>query len=135
DGTLASGGAALPGAEELVAALGDRMVIVSNASEHVPEQLSRLLARVRLRIPPGRIILAGTTAIDMMARENEARRILLLAGNTLSTYARRKGLRLVATDPDHVVVARDRRFTYAKLELACNALRAGARLIVANPDL
>lgn len=135
DGTLVSGGAALPGAEELVAALGERMAVVSNDSEHVPEQLARLLARAGLRIPPERIVLAGTAAIDLAAREHPGCKVLLLASSPLATYARRKGLRLTATDPDLVILGRDRHFTYAKLERACTALRAGAGLVVANPDL
>jgi HAD superfamily hydrolase (TIGR01450 family) len=134
DGTLISGGA-LPGARELVAALGERMVVVSNDSEHVPAQLSRMLAGWDLRVPPERIVLAGTATVDLVARERPGGRVLLLAGPALSAHARARGLRLVTERPDLVVVARDRRFTYARLERACRALAEGAGLVAANPDL
>ncbi|WP_144007118.1 HAD hydrolase-like protein, partial [Pelomonas sp. KK5] len=45
------------------------------------------------------------------------------------------GCRLVDAEPEFIVLARDRRFDYARLALAANELRAGARLVVTNPDL
>jgi 4-nitrophenyl phosphatase len=41
---------------------------------------------------------------------------------------------LVRDEPDIVVLMRDARFTYAKLERAANAVRNGAKLVVANGD-
>ena len=60
---------------------------------------------------------------------------MVLGDNRMKAHGRNHGLNIVAEDADLVVLLRDRRFTYAKLERAANALRAGARLIVANPDL
>jgi 4-nitrophenyl phosphatase len=44
-------------------------------------------------------------------------------------------LRLVREDADLVVLLRDTRISYARLENAANSLNQGARLLVANPDL
>lgn len=134
DGTLVSGSTVLPGAEALVEMFGDRLVLVSNNAEHVPQQLARRLARLKLRLPAERIVLAGTAALDIIAHERPGARLLLLASQALSTYAQRAGLKIVTSDPDVVFLARDRSFTYAKLEAAANAVRAGAQLVVANPD-
>lgn len=134
DGTLVSGSTVLPGAEALVEMFGDRCVLVSNNAEHVPQQLARRLARLKLRLPAERIVLAGTAALDMIARERPGARLMLLGSQALSTYGQRAGLRIVSSDPDVVFLARDRGFTYAKLESAANAVRAGAQLVVANPD-
>lgn len=134
DGTLMSGAKALPGAVQLIEQLQGRFVIVSNDAEHTPAQLSRRLRAVKLVAPEERIILAGTTALDCLAKEEPDARVMLIGSTALYRYARGIGLRLSDGHPDIVVLARDRRFTYGRLAKAANAIRAGARLVVANPD-
>jgi ribonucleotide monophosphatase NagD (HAD superfamily) len=60
---------------------------------------------------------------------------MFLGSRSLMSYARYLGLRLTTQEPDIVLLARDRRFNYAKLMGAANAIRGGAELVVANPDL
>ena len=60
---------------------------------------------------------------------------MLLASPALRAAARRHKLELVETGAELVVLCRDRNFNYAKLAAAANAVRGGAKLIVANPDL
>ena len=134
DGTLISGGAALPFAASLLGSLGDRFVLLSNDAEHMPEQLSRFLRTLNLHVPPQRIVLAGATAVDLVARELPGAKVMLLASTVLRTYARRIGIELVDTRADVVVLGRDRQFNFARLAAAANAVREGAELIVANPD-
>jgi 4-nitrophenyl phosphatase len=52
----------------------------------------------------------------------------------LMRHAKALGLELVREKPEIVVLLRDTRFTYRKLERAANAVVRGAALIVANPD-
>jgi ribonucleotide monophosphatase NagD (HAD superfamily) len=87
-----------------------------------------------LKVDPERIVLAGTATLDLIAKERPAARLLLLGGASLRAYARRLGLTLAEDFCDLVVLARDRRFTYAKLAAAVEALRRGASLIATNPD-
>lgn len=134
DGTLMSGRSALPGAVELVERLADRLVIISNDAEHTPEQLAARLRAARLHIPAARIVLAGTTALELLAGEQPRSRVMLIASIALRRYARYLGLCVTDERPDAVVLARDRGFTYAKLMSAANAVRAGAALVVCNPD-
>jgi len=134
DGTLITGRTVLPWARELIERIGPRSVVMSNDSEHTPDQLARLLRSLRLPISADRIVLAGALAVDAVAAKHAGARVLLLGSESLRTYARRRGLELVANDPQVILLARDRRFTYAKLALATNALLNGAALIVANPD-
>lgn len=134
DGTLMSGRVALPGAVELVQRLGERLVIVSNDAEHTPAQLAGRLNAARLPVPAERIVLAGTTALELVAAEQPRAKVLLVASIALRRYARYLGLEVTDERPDVVVLARDRHFTYAKLMSAANAVRAGARLVVSNPD-
>lgn len=134
DGTLMSGRTALPGAVQLVEQLGERFIIVSNDAEHTPDQLAARLHAARLVVPAERIVLAGTTALDLVAMEHPRSKVMLVASAALHRYARNLGLCVTDERPDIVMLARDRGFTYAKLTRAANAVRAGARLVVANPD-
>lgn len=134
DGTLIGGQALLPRARGLLDAAAGRFAILSNDAEHTPDQLGRMLRRLGVRLPVERIVLAGTAALDEVAASHPGGRVMVLASAALRGYARRRGLQPVEERPDVVVLGRDRRFTYAKLAAAANAVCAGAELVVANPD-
>lgn len=135
DGTLVRGRKALPGAGAFLDSLGGRFVIVSNNAEHTPLELSRGLKRLGLGIAPRRIVLAGATALDEIASTRSRARILMLASRSLMIHARDLGLVPVEARPDIVFLGRDRHFSYERLMRAANAVRDGAQLVAANPDL
>lgn len=135
DGTLISGGKLLPGAETLLEALDDRFVIVSNDAENTPVQLERQFRRWGLTIPADRILLAGTCALDVIAADAPGARVMILGSGALHGYARKTGLLPDWDRPDAVLVARDRRFSFKRLSAAVNAVRAGASLYIACPDV
>lgn len=135
DGTLVQGGAVVPGASELLEQFENRFIVVSNNAEHMPDQLARALQRLGLRVQSDRIVLAGKTAIDLIAREQPKSKIMLFGSAALRAYAKRRGLWLSDDRPDIVLLARDRQFSFAKLAMAANAVRAGAALMATNPDL
>jgi HAD superfamily hydrolase (TIGR01450 family) len=135
DGTLISSGQPLPEARQFLSALRDRFVLVSNDAEHTPDELAHKLQRIQLPVPAERIVLAGTTAIDDVATEKPGARAMLLASASLQAYARQAGLWIVDNEAEVVILGRDRHFTYDKLAAAANAIRGGATLVVANPDL
>jgi HAD superfamily hydrolase (TIGR01450 family) len=134
DGTLIRGGVALPFAASLLDSLEGRFVVLSNDAEHMPAQLTRSLRAMNLHVAPEQIVLAGATAVDLVAREMPRARVMLLASTVLRTYARRLGIVLVESGADVVLLCRDRQFNFARLAAAANAVRDGAELIVANPD-
>ena len=135
DGTLISGRMVLPDARWLLKQVEGRYMVVSNNAEHTPEQLSRMLKSLGLPIASGQILLAGTTAIDCIARDYPGSSVLLLGSAALRNHARRRGLRLHQKRPEIVLVTRDRNFSYAKLATTAEALCDGAQLFVAAPDL
>lgn len=135
DGTLVRGRQVLPGAAAFLEALDGRFVIVSNNAEHTPLELSRCLKRMGLGVPPRKIVLAGTTALDDIARRRPRARITVMASKSLIVHARDRGLNPVRERPDIVFLGRDRSFSYEHLMRAANAVRDGAELVVANPDL
>jgi HAD superfamily hydrolase (TIGR01450 family) len=133
DGCVAIGNYVLPAARALIERHADRVVILSNNSTHLPEDLSTVLARDGVRLSPERIVLAGVEAVRNACAAN-AERVLMFASPRMRAFARGQGLDLVREDPDLVVLMRDARFGYAKLERAANALQAGVPMIVANAD-
>lgn len=110
-------------------------MVVSNNSTHTAPELSAELRRAGLDVPDGRLVLAGVTAIDKLARAHAGARILLLGSESLRRQAGRVGLHLVDDRCDVVLLARDAAFTYEKLARAANEVRRGAHLVVTNPDL
>ncbi|MFS8979402.1 HAD-IIA family hydrolase [Cupriavidus necator] len=135
DGTLIRDGAALPGAAALLEALHGRYAIVSNNSTDTAGGLARKLRRMGLSVAPAQLVLAGEMTVNWLWRTSPEARVLLLGSPALRRYAKWMGCRLVERDPDVVLLARDPHFDYDKLSLAVNVLRAGARLVVTNPDL
>lgn len=136
DGCLAFDLEPHPAAAALIRRLGSRYAILSNNSTETPATLAAILARRGLAVDPGRVILAGTLMIDMLAAEAAGRPVCLLASAELRAYARGKGLVLRDDDAaDFVVLARDIDLTYARLNHALGLLARGAELVIANPDL
>lgn len=124
----------LPDAAWLLREVEDRFVVVSNNAEHTPRQLSRLMKSLGLPVEPEQMALAGTTAIDIVAERFPRSAVMLVGSASLRRYAQARGLNVVETRPDLVLLARDRHFTYARLAAASEAIAAGAGLVVTNPD-
>lgn len=135
DGTLMSGRQLLPGARELLTRLENRFVIVSNDSEHTPQQLVGRFASLGVFLEVGQVVLAGTCALETISADHPRARVMVLGSTPLRSYARRLGLRVGEPECDVVLVARDRRFSYGRLAAAAEAVAGGAKLYVACPDL
>ncbi|AGS24541.1 HAD superfamily hydrolase protein (plasmid) [Rhizobium etli bv. mimosae str. Mim1] len=134
DGTLMSGGELLDGAGELLERLPAPYAILSNDSEHLPEQLARTFRRRGVPLQAHNIVLAGVAALEEVLKRHPAQRLLLIGSRSLSHHARRLGAHLVKDDPDVILIARDRQFSYAKLASAARGVSNGARLYLACPD-
>ncbi|MGI2035507.1 HAD-IIA family hydrolase [Rhizobium panacihumi] len=135
DGTLVSDGKALPWARELVDASKGNFVIVTNDAEHTNHEISRMMQQVGLAVDADRIVMAGMEAIRLVAEEMPGAKVALAASSSLQTYAQSLGLHLSDSDPDVVLIGRDRNFSYDTIRMASNAVLAGAQLVVCNPDL
>lgn len=134
DGTLVRQQEPIAGAAELLAHFDGRYAIVSNNSTHTAPGLSQRLRRLGLRVPPGRIVLAGELAVRQLAHEHPGARVLLAASPALQRYARSLGCQQVQAGADFVLLALDMRFSHARLAVVVNELLRGARLVVSNAD-
>lgn len=135
DGTLISGQSILPDARWLLESVHDRYAIVSNNAEHTPGQLAGRLRRLGLHVAEDRLVLAGACALEMLAKETDAAKVMVVGSSALRSYAERLGLVVTNDRPDFVVVMRDRKFSYGKLALAANALHRGAQMVLTCPDI
>jgi len=134
DGCVAIHNRLLPFAKKLIAQHAERIAIVSNNSTHLPSDFTEILARQGLRVPHERIFLAGAEAVRYVAACPDTP-VMLLSAPRIRQYACDLGITLARENPNLVLLMRDARFSYAKLGIAANALRDGAKLVVANADM
>ena len=134
DGCLISGDTVLPGAAELLAVAGARLVIVSNNSTDTPTTLSARLAAIGLEVSPSSIMLAGTAALEIIADGSPGARICVFGSLAIREYATALGLVHDEAEAEFVLLARDRDFSYSRLERLIRLVGKGARLVVTNID-
>jgi HAD superfamily hydrolase (TIGR01450 family) len=135
DGCLVAGGRLLPGARDLVAYAGERLIVVSNNSTDTPATLAAKLARLNVQIAPERIVLAGATAVEHLAATVRSARVAIYGAPAVVRYARSPGLVVDHNRPHFVLLARDRHFSYARLHRLVRQLERGADFIVSNVDI
>lgn len=135
DGTLVAGRQPLAGAAGLIHAAVGRIVVLSNNSSHRAHEIAGLLSRLGMPVPAEKVVLAGELAVEALARERPGAGVLLATTGALRAYAVQLGLVPVRARAGAVLLARDPAFGYAKLTAIVDALRRGAALLVANPDL
>ncbi len=134
DGCLISGASPLPGAVVFAHEVGERLHIVSNNSTDTPATLSRRLATMGIVVPEVRITLAGTAAVESIARQTPGGRIALFGSAPIRRHARGLGLLIDYEAPDVVLLTRDTKFSYASLRIIVNQCARGVRLVVSNLD-
>ena len=134
DGCIAVANRPRPDALAFMASRAERIAVVSNNSTHLPSDIADILARSGVRISPERILLAGAVAVSRTATRFGVR-ALMLCSDRLRRHGVQSGLDLSTGRPDVVLLMRDPRFSYARLQRAVRAVERGARLIVSNPDL
>src|SRR5262249_39768912 len=113
---------------------GERLWIVSNNSTDTPATLATRLDTLGMPVRQDRIVLAGATAIEHLARRSPGARTAVHGSDAICDYAVSLGLMLDQNAPEFVVLTRDPAFSYAKLNRIVRQIEDGARLIVANVD-
>jgi HAD superfamily hydrolase (TIGR01450 family) len=136
DGCVVEGGRFKPGAQHFLRAFGAKTSILSNNSTAKPGALAARLKRGGVVLPADRIHLAGQAALEITAERHPAASVWVVGEPSMCDLARKLGLAPKDGAAETLVVLlRDTRFTYRKLDKITNLLRAGAGLVVANPDL
>jgi NagD protein len=139
DGTIYLGDDVLPGAAETVAALrkaGRRTIFLSNNPTKTREQYAAKLTHMGIPTPVEDIVNSSFVMAQWLQREASDARLFVVGEEPLKQDLRAAGFELSETagEIDIVVASFDRTFDYRKLQIAFDAIRAGARLVATNPD-
>jgi arabinose operon protein AraL len=139
DGTVYLGNALLPRAGETLLALrarGLRTIFISNNPTHAREEYAAKLTRLGVPTPVEDILTSTLVMVDFLQRRMPGARLFVVGEQPLCDELRRAGFELTeqAEDVDAVIASFDRTFVYRKLQIAFDAIRAGARFFATNPD-
>ncbi len=139
DGAVYLGEALLPGAGEAIRRLrelGRRVVFLSNNPTHTRHAYSEKLTRLGLPTPPEDILNSSVVMVDFLQRHLPGGRLFVVGEEPLCNDLRAAGFELVddAKHTEAVIASFDRTFVYRKLQVAFDAIRAGARFFATNGD-
>lgn len=139
DGTIYLGDTLLPGAADTLAALreqGCRTIFLSNNPTKTRQQYAEKLTRLGIPTGVDDVINSSWVMAQWLRREAPSARLFVVGEEPLLDDLRDAGFRFSeqAGEIDVVVASFDRTFAYRKLQIAFDAIRAGARLVATNPD-
>jgi NagD protein len=139
DGTIYLGDALLPGAAATLAALraaGRRTVFLSNNPTQTRHQYAARLTRLGIPTAVDDVVNSSFVLVQWLLRTAPEAVLFVVGEAPLQTDLRAAGFRFSerAGAIDIVVASFDRTFVYHKLQVAFDAIRAGARLVGTNPD-
>lgn len=148
DGVVYRGRQPVPGVAGVLrrrAAAGDRIVYVTNNSRSHRDEYRALLVELDVPITGDgdECIVTAARATAVLLAEERPRPgvVMVLGGAGLARELRDVGLRVVAPTrrglgaaPDVLVVGVDFRLSYARLSIAAEAVRRGARFVATNRD-
>lgn len=139
DGTTFLGDALLPTVVETITALraaGRRTVFLSNNPTHTRADYAAKLVRLGLQVAPEEIIHSSLVMADFLCRRMPGARLFVIGEGPLCAELAAAGFELTEDTRriDAVIASFDRTFTYRKLQIAFDAIRAGARFFATNAD-
>jgi NagD protein len=139
DGTVYLGEALLPTAAATISTLrnlGRRTVFLSNNPTHTCEEYASRLTRLGLPTSAGDVVNSSLVMVDFLRHRLPGARLFVVGEQALCRELAAAGFTLTteATEVDAVIASFDRTFTYHKLQVAFDAIRAGARFFATNAD-
>ena len=139
DGTIYLGDDLLPTVFDTVTTmrkLGKRTVFLSNNPTHFAADQAAKLTALGLLTPPEDVINSSTVMVNFLQHHLPQARLFVIGEEPLQTELRRAGFELTEgiSCIDAVIASFDRTFEYHKLQVAFDAIRAGARFFATNGD-
>jgi len=139
DGTVYLGDALLPTAGETLTVLrasGARMIFISNNPTHMREYYADKLNRLGVPTAVEDILTSPVVLVDFLKSRMPKARLFVLGEKPLCDELKKAGFELTeeAQKVEAVIASFDRTFVYRKLQIAFDAIRAGARFFATNPD-
>jgi phosphoglycolate/pyridoxal phosphate phosphatase family enzyme len=139
DGTVYLGEALLPNAGLTLSKLrshGLRTIFISNNPTHAREDYAEKLTRLGVPTSIDDILTSSLVMVDFLKRRMPEARLFVVGEEPLLAELRRGGFELTdkVENIDAVIASFDRTFVYHKLQIAFDAIRAGAHFFATNPD-
>jgi len=139
DGTVYLGDALLPGAKraiETLRAAGSHIVFLSNKPLQTRADYAAKLTRLGIPTTPTEVINSSWVLARWLQDEAPGAALFVIGEPPLLAELRAAGFRLTEQpgEIEFVVASFDRTFDYRKLQIAFDAVRAGARFIATNGD-
>ncbi len=139
DGTIYLGDKLLPGAAEMIAALKQQqadILFLTNKPLELPADYAAKLTKLGIPTAPNQVLTATDSLLYYLSRHAANSKIYVIGEPLLVELLKNSGYS-VSDQPEEielVVVSFDRTFDYAKLQIAFDAVRSGARIVATNPD-
>ena len=139
DGTVYLGDTLLPGAGQAIELLrerGKRTVFLSNNPTHTRAGYAEKLTWLGLPTDAKEIVNSSAVMVDFLSREMPGARLFVCGEEPLRRELTAAGFVLTedASATDAVIASFDRTFAFWKLQIAFDAIRAGARFFATNGD-
>lgn len=139
DGTIYLGDTLLPGAAETIAALraaGRRTIFLSNNPTKTRQQYAAKLTQMGIPTPVDDIVNSSFVLVHWLRQAAPNARLYVVGEEPLMRDLHEAGFQFSEQpgEIEIVVASFDRTFVYHKLQVAFDAIRAGARLVATNPD-
>lgn len=141
DGCIYRGSIPIPGAAETIAhlrKLGKKILFLTNNATRTPEQYAEKLKEMEIEADVDNILTSATATAIFLSKKYGKATIFPVGGQGLVQELEKTGHTMVAVHEiekaEFVVACLDPDFTYEKLNLACQAIFSGAKLIATNID-
>ncbi len=139
DGTVYLGESLLPTAGETITRLrarGCRTLFLSNNPTHSRADYAAKLTSLGLPTPTEDVINSSLVMVDFLQKRLPGARLFVVGEESLQQELAAGGFSLTTqpNEVDAVIASFDRTFTYWKLQVAFDAIRAGARFFATNAD-
>ena len=138
DGTIYLGERLIPGADAAIAALraaGRRVAFLSNKPLQTRAEYAAKLTRLGVPAEPDDVINSSLVLARYLRDRDPGAPVFVIGEPPMLDEMRAHGFEVRSDERVRwVVIAFDRTFDYAKLNVALQAVKHGARLIATNPD-
>ncbi len=138
DGVIYHGNKILDGVSEFVNWMLDnnkKFVFLTNSPEKTPHELSMKLERMGLSVPAKHFYTSAMATAEFLHSQNPGCTAYVIGEAALTKALYDRNIYMNDVNPDYVVVGETRTYSFEKLEKAIELVRAGAKLIGANPDV
>lgn len=126
----------VPAAIQQLRATGVPVLFLSNNPTKTPDEYVKKLTAMGIPVTARDVLTSAVVMVDWLTQQAVIPRVYPIAEPALMTLLANAGIPMSESPHhiDYVLASFDRTFTYAKLQIAFDAMRAGATLIATNPD-